>query len=605
VSKAQELLNNAPPLLQILSTGAHRFYLFIGSILLIFSLFASPSFGEEVIVIISGLEGKELINAQKSVQIPSGIVENGQIDNELLGLFVKGIPNKIADSLKPFGYYHAIAKTQAERQSDEYRVAVFVEKGEPITISRVHVDIVGPGAPTASFLDSKSSFPFKAADILRQDIYEDWKKDLTTKAANLGYLDGDFTEHRIAIRTTENKAEIDLVFDTGHQYFFNGTVFSGVVSYPVDFMRSFLAFKTGDVFSYTKLGQSQANLNNSERFRNVLITADKSMAHDYQLPVEIEVEEAPRAHMRIGGGYGTDTGPRFILRYQHLNMMGKAHEFQTALDMSQYKQGVAAKYMIPGTTDYRSHTGLKLAWLREDVDTYTTRSISLEAEREQSLGQGRIGNIFLRLLREESEVGYERTISFLVLPGVRFTASDYDNLIRPRKGYRVSAEIKGTSTYLGSNQTLLQSVADAAFAYPLGADYTFFGRMRVGWTLQQESILDLPASLRFFAGGDRSVRGYAYQSLGPKDSDDNVIGGKNVFIGSLEVERSIGKDWGIAAFFDAGNAFDDVSRITLYRGAGLGVRYYTRVGPISLDIARPFDRGYPVVRIHVTLGFGI
>jgi translocation and assembly module TamA len=599
------LLKNAPSLLHISPPGAHHFCLLISSILLIFSLFASPSFGEEVVVTVSGLDGKELINAQKSVQIPSDIIENGKIDNELLSVFVKDIPNKIADSLKPFGYYHAIVKTQAEHQSDEYRVAVFVEKGEPITITRVHVDIMGPGASTASFLDSKSSFPLKAADVLRQDIYEDWKKELTAKAAGLGYLDGDFTEHRITIHTTENKAEIDLVFDTGHQYFFNGTVFSGVVSYPVDFMRSFLAFKTGDVFSYAKLGQSQANLNNSERFKNVLITADKGMAYDYQLPVKVEVEEASKATMRIGGGYGTDTGPRFIVRYQHLNMIGKAHELQTALDVSQYKQGLAAKYIIPGTTDYRSHTGLKLAWFREDVDTYTTRSISLEAEREQNLGQGKIGNAFLRLIREDSDIGYEKSVSFLVLPGVRFTATDYDNLIRPRKGYRVSAEIKGTSTYLGSNQTLFQSVADAAFAYPLGADYTFFGRMRLGWTLQQESVLDLPASLRFFAGGDRSVRGYAYQSLGPKDADDNVIGGKNVFVGSLEVERSIGKDWGIAAFFDAGNAFDDVSRITLYRGTGLGVRYYTRVGPISLDIARPLDRGYPVVRIHVTLGFGI
>jgi translocation and assembly module TamA len=116
-------------------------------------------------------------------------------------------------------------------------------------------------------------------------------------------------------------------------------------------------------------------------------------------------------------------------------------------------------------------------------------------------------------------------------------------------------------------------------------------------------VRDLPASLRFFAGGDRSVRGYSYQSLGPKDSTGKVIGGKNLFVGSLEIERPVLKDWGVALFYDAGNAFNSLSEVNLFQGAGIGLRYYSPVGTLRLDLARQIGVDNPKFRIHFTVGF--
>jgi translocation and assembly module TamA len=126
--------------------------------------------------------------------------------------------------------------------------------------------------------------------------------------------------------------------------------------------------------------------------------------------------------------------------------------------------------------------------------------------------------------------------------------------------------------------------------------------MQAGATWQGDSSKDLPITLRFFAGGDNSVRGYRYQSLGPRSDEGDIVGGKNLLIGNFELERAIGKNWGVAAFYDAGNAFNNFSSIDPAQGAGLGCRYYTPVGPVKLDLAREINVASPGYRIHFSIG---
>ena len=124
-----------------------------------------------------------------------------------------------------------------------------------------------------------------------------------------------------------------------------------------------------------------------------------------------------------------------------------------------------------------------------------------------------------------------------------------------------------------------------------------------GITLLSDPLSDLPPSLRFFAGGDQSVRGYAYQSLGPRDATGQVVGGKHLLVGSVELERALFKDWGVSTFYDAGNAFDSFTEVSLLQGAGVGLHYYTPVGALNLSLARQIGVDDPGFRIHFTVGF--
>jgi translocation and assembly module TamA len=116
-------------------------------------------------------------------------------------------------------------------------------------------------------------------------------------------------------------------------------------------------------------------------------------------------------------------------------------------------------------------------------------------------------------------------------------------------------------------------------------------------------LSDLPPFVRFFAGGDTSVRGYSYQSLGPRDANGNVVGGKDLIVGGVELQRALFESWGVSAFFDTGNAFDSFNDIRLFSGTGIGLHYYTRIGAINLYVARQIGVPSPGYHIHFTMGF--
>jgi translocation and assembly module TamA len=218
---------------------------------------------------------------------------------------------------------------------------------------------------------------------------------------------------------------------------------------------------------------------------------------------------------------------------------------------------------------------------------------------------GRVGSVYLQFRQENfSESGQEGKSS-LVLPGVRFTQRQVDDILRPRKGFRYYLELRGSADILGAESSFLQVLGNADFLYPLPRGFSLIPRIQVGATWQDNPITDLPPTLRFYAGGDRSVRGYTYQSLGPKDAYGNVIGGKNLIVGSLELEYALTKNWGIAAFYDVGNAFNSTDDLRLAQGAGIGIRYYTLAGPIRIDVARQINVDDPKFRLHVSLGFAL
>ena len=413
-----------------------------------------------------------------------------------------------------------------------------------------------------------------------------------------------FSRHEIRVNPEEGTAEIDLVLDTGPLYHFDGVTIKGAEEYPPAFLRRYLGFHSGEIFSYAKLGQTQLNFLDSDRFKQVIVTPHEKSAENLEVPVTIQLEPSLPKRLRPGIGYATDTGARFSLRYKDVNAFHLGHELQGDFLIAQRKQTLAARYIIPNRKNVDSQTAFRLSYDQEEVDTYDSNTFSAEVEQIRSFGRGMIGSIYLRILRETYTIGEENATSLLVLPGVRFSRRRYNNNIRPEKGYFYSLETRGTDHVLGSDVDLLQILAAGNTLIPLPARLSLFLRTETGFTLQKQSLADIPPSVRFFAGGDQSVRGYAYKSLGPKDENGDVVGGKNLLVGSIELDRALWAKWGVAAFYDAGNAFNDFGNFILRQGAGVGVRWYTPVGPVKVDLARQIGVKNPAYRLHVSIGFG-
>jgi translocation and assembly module TamA len=576
------------------------------SLVLLVLLATTALSAERVKIVVNGLEGPPLENVRAALRLPEGMVKpDGEIDKGMLDQFRKGIPDQVQEALQPYGFFNSRTEVFVQTSTEGTVLRVVVEPGIPVTISSVKVTIEGPGTYETQLQELVRSFPLKKGDVLLSDVYEKAKADLQSRARNSGYLDADFPVHKIDVYRTKGIAEIELSLQTGNRYYFGDVTFLGAPKYPDSFLRRYLSFKKGDAFSYLNLNKTRLNLYNSDRFREVFFQTDKKTAKNQDIPVVINLAPSPEKRIKTGVGYGTDTGARFLVRYQDVNIIDRGHEFRSELNVSERLYGLAGAYIVPTGKDFRSFTALRLSFLRETPVTYESNSVSLELNRERGFGENSQGGMFIRLLDERFTIGGETTSSFLVLPGVRLYGQRVDNLIRPQKGYRYAIELRGTDTFLGSTVGLFQVVSVGDLLFSLPGRLTLLLRSQTGFTLQRQAFDEVPVTLRFFAGGDRSVRGYSYQSLGPRDANGDVIGGKHLLFGSVELERAIGNDWGIAAFYDAGNAFDVFTNITFAQSAGLGIHYYSKVGPFRLDIARQVNTPSPATRIHFIVGIFI
>jgi translocation and assembly module TamA len=554
-------------------------------------------------VSVEGVDGDMLENVEAALLIPPGFVRDGKVDLLWLRLFDRQAPEKVKMALQPFGYYKAGVTTTLETVAPgSYLLRVKVVQGTPVLVANAHVAVVGVGSKDETLQELLKAFPLKKGDVLLQNSYEAAKAALKSRAVELGYHGAEFSRHEIRISRDKSTASIELLLETGPEYFFNVTTILGAPEYPVRFLRRYLAYKPGEPFSPAKLNETQLNFINSDRFKEVIVSPERDKVGESDIPVLVQLKPSPNRRLRLGGGYGTDTGARFTGRYRDVNILHLGHELQTELYIAERLQGLGIGYLIPGARDINNSTGVQFNLQREDVTTYTSRLISLEVNRSRSYGSGRLGTAYLRLLQEDFTIGEQKSGSRLVLPGLVFSGRRYDDLIRPTQGYRYALELRGTHQFLGSDTGLLQFLAEGSAIFPLPWRFSLFTRGKGAISALNDPLSDLPPSIRFFAGGDSSVRGYSYQSLGPRDASGKVIGGKNLLAGTLELHRAFFNDWGFSTFFDTGNAFNSFSSIRLYSGAGIGAHYYTRIGSINLYLARQIGVTDPAYRVHFTMG---
>jgi translocation and assembly module TamA len=206
----------------------------------------------------------------------------------------------------------------------------------------------------------------------------------------------------------------------------------------------------------------------------------------------------------------------------------------------------------------------------------------------------------LEYQREEYEVADTRDRSELLIPGVSWSRSWGSDLISTLNGLRFDLSVQGAREELLSDANFVQLQSGIKFIKNLGARTRMIARGQMGstWTSDFE---DLPSSVRFFTGGAQSVRGYAYQSLGPENDDGEVEGGKHLMIGSLEFDRRIRGNWSLAVFVDGGNAIDSLGD-DLQRSVGFGVRWQSPVGPVRIDLASAISRSGDPWRLHINIG---
>ena len=536
---------------------------------------------------------------------PSYLQSHDEFNPRLINHYQRQLPKIVNDILEPYGFFYSQTKTRLEQgDAEEYELVIMVDQGKPLLITNLDIKIISATADAEQLQMLAQNFPLKVGDVLRQDRYKEGKVALIQGAKKLGYLDANFQQHEIRVHRGDRQAAISLILKSGDLYRFGPTVFDKNGGYPELFLRRFLTYREGDLFSHQQTGQTHLNLLDADLFRTINIRPLLSQSQDRKVPIQIELESVPRHRFRPGVGYGSDMGARVSLDYRTLNLFNRAHEFNGELSLAQREQSILSTYIIPDLNRLDSRTLLRVGFDHEETDSYEDHKVFGEIEYQRLLAKGLIGSVFMRMSSEYSLISDEEMRAKMLLPGVRFSWRQVDDPLKPRRGFQIKAELQGAEDSFFSDTSLVQLFGQVTHLQPLPQEFSFFLKLQGGTTWHYDEFNDLPASLRYFAGGDHSVRGYGYQTLGPEDNDGEVIGGKHLLVANFEMEKRLTPDWGVAVFYDLGNAFNSFADFELEQGAGIGVRRYTPIGAIGLDLARQIGNDENSYRLHLSVGLG-
>ncbi|MEN8167616.1 MAG: autotransporter assembly complex family protein [Pseudomonadota bacterium] len=505
---------------------------------------------------------------------------------------------EIRNALRPFGYFKPRINAQLQQNGQKFRAIYQVEPGPLIRLRQVEFQILGEGKDDPLI---EYDFPLMEGDILDQVSYEQAKQNLLSQVVEQGYIDARYSVHQVRVDMDQYQASIMLQLDTGKPYRFGEIRVTQDFMNP-EFLARYLDFKPGDPFSHEKLLTLQSNLINSEYFSQVDVLTLREQTAGDQVPVEVVLSPSKRTRYRIGLGYSTDTGPRITLDWHRRRIGQNGHRMLTELRLSQKQSTLKSEYVIPLERPSKDSLSYGASLENIETDTHSSDIILLNITRTKALDNHWRRTLGLDYSYERFLVGDQEDLSFILAPNVMWSHIKADEQKIIQRGHRLDFRIEGAADQLLSNTNYLQASSNGKLIHGFGGgDWRLLARTQLGTTLADE-LQDLPASKRFFAGGDNSVRGYAFDELGPKDEDGEVIGGRYLAVASVELERHISGNWGAALFYDAGNAFDPEYVSGIESSAGIGVRWHSMVGPVRFDLAFRINADDPGGRLHVVVG---
>ncbi|MHB1202912.1 MAG: autotransporter assembly complex protein TamA [Acidithiobacillus sp.] len=512
---------------------------------------------------------------------------------------------RLKDALEAYGYY--AAQWTARQQDDghgQYTVTFALHLGQPIRVRGLTVGAEGPGAQLAALRRLLGHFPLHQGDVLDQVAYEDWKGKALAVLQAGGYARADYSRHEILIDREAFWAQIYLLLNTGPRYRFGTVRFVGAEDYPRWFVARYLTFHPGDWYSPAQMALAQMNLRNANRFSEVLVTSDVGAAQGDAIPVEVHLQSLPAQHLKLGAGYSTDLGPNLAFTYENYNVFHRAQHLQVSILAAQRSRDIGAAYTWPVGTQLGSQYVAKVLYQNQQLVAYRNNVFDIGGGRQWSLGTNRTLEALLSFQQSAYNVGGLAANARFILPSLQYSAQQFANLLRPINGYSLTAKMEGASKVWGSSANLFRLSADGVWRTRLSRDWVLGTHAKIGGLWLAGSINAVPPDLRFFAGGQNSLPGYAYLSQGPLASDGTVQGGRYLLVGGVDLQRFVSKDWAVVAFYDAGNAFDSVAQFRALQDVGLGVRWYSPFGPIRLDLAHPLIAPQtPAVRVVFSVGF--
>jgi translocation and assembly module TamA len=526
---------------------------------------------------------------------------------------------QIRSALEPYGYYHVEVSGELTGNGADFVAVLHVNAGDPVKVTTLDIQLDGDADGQRAVQKALAAFVPAKGQTLDHAAYEKSKATLQAALFGSGYLDAELVDHRVEVNRSANSADIHLGWKVGQRYRFGVTEFEGG-QFPDSFMQRYIPWNEGDFYTQEKLLEFQQRLIDADYFSIAQVQPDAEKAKAGIVPIMVMLAPAKRTIYTGGLFIGTDTGPgvRGGIERRWVNQRG--HKLKVEAIAAERLTTLGVVYQIPlaGPNNHSLNFGAN--YRDENTDTSTSNTFGLAAT-DSAIWRGWTRTLGLKFLTGDFEVANIEGNTTLLYPEASLSRKSSDDPIFVRRGYSLTVAARAGQEGVLSDTSFAQVVADAKWIHGIGENSRFITRGSFGAT-QVGDFDKLPPELRFFAGGDRSIRGYAFQTIGPPLPEDQVpialarcathpdqecqeliVGGKYLAVVSAEYEYYFKPNWGIATFIDTGDAFSDFSDYRQKTGVGFGVRWRSPVGMVRVDLGFPVhDDEHHGVELHVVIG---
>jgi translocation and assembly module TamA len=563
--------------------------------LIIGFLTATSAFGasDTIRLVIDGVDGAMAQNVREYLSIARYQQRTDLTDDQVRRLADRAV-DEAADALRPFGYYDPEVRSRTTRDDGSWIVRLKIKPGEPVRMRTVEIEVTGQGRTDPSIRQVIESNQLRTGSRLDHPVYDKLKTDLVRTALERGYLDATLARHQLDVDPPQHAADAYLVLETGGRYEFGKVTIEQDAIDP-KLLQGFIRFTEGQPFSGERLRSTQFALEDSYYFSSVTVTPGERDKINLTVPVTIRAERIKRDRYSVSAGFGTDTGPRGQFSWDRRLVNDYGHRWRLESTVSNVLQEAVGRYIIPVGDPTLEKLEFSAGYAHETLGNLTSERYETAATLTQVFG-GWQRILFLQLNHETTIFpGNDTTRSLLLIPGIGIASLPPNFLTGWVRDAAYYFELSGSPSSLGSSASYLRFYARGERVWPI-RDGPWYLRLRgelgTSWV---DNFSELPASQRFFAGGDRSVRGFALDSLSP-----NNQGGENKLVGSIEIERDLPKDLRGAVFFDTGNAFNDWHTPLEY-SVGFGVRWRLPMLLIGFDIAQALSESGMHPRLHLNI----
>ncbi|MFH1481666.1 MAG: autotransporter assembly complex family protein [Pseudomonadota bacterium] len=568
----------------------------------------SAEHGLRYTVTFEGVADQEMIRLLESVSDTVAFRERPPVSiNRLKRRVSQDIP-RLHDALRSMGFYGARVTSEIKEDVTPVQIIIRIETGSPYVLKSVDIEIsAGDDAKDLKIPDKEELGLFLEKPARSKSILEG-EKELIRVVQSRGFPYARISERKVVVDHAAQGVYVHFILLPGPRARFGSTEIKGLESVDDHYLRSKIPWKGGESFNAELLREARGRLIETGLFTTVEVRMGEKPDRQGALPVIIQVKERKHRTVKTGVSYQTDEGPGGKVSWEHQNFFH--HGERLTFSGTGSGIGFAAGGRLRKPEFLRSNQALLLEMrLAEDrPDAFTSRNVTSTVAIERSLAKGLDASVGLAYrVSKIEQFGREDHFSLFSLP-MRLDWNSTDNILDASKGGDLKLQITPYYDTYGEDLNYFKGYASYSRYLRLSRHpYSVLAAKGTLGTISGASRDAIPADIRFYAGGGGSIRGYAYQSVGPLRGGD-PIGGRSLIGISSEWRVKVTDTTGFVVFMDGGNVYEtkfpDFDE-PLRWGAGAGFRYFTPIGPLRLDVAVPINRRREMddrFQVYVSIG---